>query len=99
MKKIVATIALAATMSTGLAVGAAAASAAPADGQCVKAGLATLKSLGAIPAAAKGQVDYSDFADSANGPIRRDLPAGSNLPLNEVIRLHQTAPELFAWCD
>lgn len=99
MKKTLATIALAATMSTGLAVGATAASAAPADGQCVKAGLATLKSLGAIPAAAKGQVDYSAFADPTDGPIRLELPQGSNLPLNQVIRLHQTNPELFAWCD
>lgn len=98
MKKTLATIALAATMSTGLAVGATATSAAPADGGCVKAGLATLKSLNAIPATAKGQVDYSAFADPDDGPIFLDLEAGSNLPLNAVIKLHQTNPELFAWC-
>ena len=98
MKKTLATIALAATMSAGFTVGATATSAAPADGRCVKAGLATLKSLNAVPAAAKGQVDYSAFADAETGPIFLDLDEGSNLPLNVVIKLHQTNPELFAWC-
>ena len=71
---------------------------AAADGGCVKDGLATLKSLNAIPAAAQGKVDYSAFADPDDGPIFLELAEGSNLKLKDVIRLHQTNPELFAWC-
>ena len=98
MKKALATVTAAAALGGGLLMSAGTAGAA-ANGQCVKEGLATLKSLGAIPAAAQGMVDYSAFADAEEGPIFLDLPEGSYIPLNEVIKLHTTNPELFAWCQ
>jgi hypothetical protein len=48
---------------------------------CVQAGLGTLKSLGLLQAAAQQKIDYSTLANSANGPIFADLPAGSYLSL------------------
>jgi len=66
---------------------------------CQKAGMNTLKDLGAFQAAAKGEVDYSAFADAENGPIFADLPEGSFLPLKDVLALHRSNPELFAWCS
>jgi len=33
-----------------------------------------------------------------NGPIFAELPAGSYLSLGQVVKLHTTNPELFAWC-
>ncbi|MFF4892673.1 hypothetical protein [Micromonospora chersina] len=79
---------------------AAPASAAPAnDGAaCVQAGLGTLKSLGLLQAAAQQKVDYSTLADPVNGPIYAALPAGSYLSLGQVVKLHTTNPDLFAWC-
>ena len=79
---------------------AAPASAAPAnDGAaCAQAGISTLKSLGLLQAAAQRQIDYSTLADPVNGPIFADLPAGSYLSLGQVVKLHHTNPELFAWC-
>ena len=67
-------------------------------GACVQAGLSTLKSLGLLQAAAQQKVDYSTLADSANGPIFANLPAGSYLSLGQVVKLHKTNPGLFAWC-
>jgi len=67
-------------------------------GQCIRAGVTTLTSLGLIDAAAKGQIDYSTLADPVKGPIFADLPEGSFLSLSTVIGLHRTNPELFAWC-
>ena len=76
-----------------------AASAAPsAKGACVQAGLGTLKDLGLLQTAAAKGIDYSTLADPVNGPIYADLPAGSNLSLGQVVKLHTTSPELFAWC-
>jgi hypothetical protein len=68
-----------------------------AGGQCVQEGIATLKSLGALQAAAQQKVDYSAFT-GPNG-IRLDLPAGTFLSLGQVVKLHTSNPELFAWCD
>jgi hypothetical protein len=65
---------------------------------CVQAGISTLKSLGLLQAAAQRQIDYSTLADPVNGPIFADLPAGSYLSLGQVVKLHKTNPELFAWC-
>ena len=65
---------------------------------CVQAGLGTLKSLGLLQAAAQQRIDYSTLANSAAGPIYTDLPSGSYLSLGEVVKLHKTNPELFAWC-
>jgi hypothetical protein len=65
---------------------------------CTQAGLSTLKSLGLFQAAARKQIDYSTLADPQNGPIFADLPTGSYLSLGQVVRLHHTNPELFAWC-
>ena len=80
-------------------VSAAPASAAPSEnGACVQAGLGTLKTLGLKQAAAQKQIDYSTLADAENGPIFADLPARSNLSLGQVVKLHTTNPELFAWC-
>ena len=66
--------ALALALPLGLAT-AAPASAAPAPGAaCAQAGIATLKSLGALQLAASKQLDYSTLT----GPtaIRADLPGG-----------------------
>ena len=90
-----------------LALGATLAVAAPASAAesprnqgaaCVQAGLGTLKSLGLLQAAASKQLDYSTLADPATGPIYTTLPEGSYLSLGQVVKLHTTNPELFAWC-
>jgi len=82
-----------------LVAGATSASAAPStNGACVQAGLGTLKDLGLLQTAAAKGIDYSTLADPINGPIYADLPAGSNLSLGQVVKLHTTNPELFAWC-
>ena len=99
MKKTLAAIAMTATISAGLGLGAAGAEAAPnGRGACVQAGIGTLKDLGLLQAAARGEIDYSTLADPVDGPIFADLPAGSNLSLGEVVKLHTSSPELFAWC-
>ena len=89
-------------VTLGLGLGALAtgtASAAPGpNGACVQAGLGTLKSLGLLQAAAQRQIDYSTLADPTDGPIFAELPAGSYLSLGQVVKLHTTNPELFAWC-
>jgi hypothetical protein len=84
-----------------LAVAAPAAAApAPANqgAACVQAGLSTLKSLGLLQAAASKQLDYSILANPTTGPIYTTLPEGSYLSLGQVVKLHTTNPELFAWC-
>jgi hypothetical protein len=90
-----------------LALGATLAVAAPASAAeaprsqgaaCVQAGLGTLKSLGLLQAAASKQLDYSTLANPTTGPIYTTLPEGSYLSLGQVVKLHSTNPELFAWC-
>ena len=82
-----------------LIAAAAPASAAPsAKGACVQAGIGTLKDLGLLQTAAQKGIDYSTLADSSAGPIYADLPTGSYLSLGQVVKLHTTNPELFAWC-
>ena len=100
MKRSLAIAGVATAVLAGTVAGAAPASAAPADegAACVQAGLGTLKSLGLLQAAAQRQVDYSTLADPVNGPIFAELPAGSYLSLGQVVKLHTTNPELFAWC-
>jgi len=101
MKNKIAAFAVATTLFSGVAVSAAAA-APPADKPdtaCLRAGQAVLRDLGAFQAAAKGEVDYSAFADAEEGPIFADLEEGSFLPLNVVFELHLESPELFAWCQ
>lgn len=91
-------------LTAGFAV--APASAAPKDmtkpandgAYCVQQGIGTLKSLGLLQAAAQKTIDYSTLADPVNGPIFADLPEGSFLSLGQVVKLHTTNPELFAWC-
>jgi hypothetical protein len=65
---------------------------------CIQAGLATLKTLGLLQDAAQKKIDYSMLADPVSGPIFADLPTGTYLSLGEVVKLHKTNPELFAWC-
>lgn len=96
---------IAAVLAGGLASGlvaaapaAAATSPTNAGARCAQAGISTLKSLGLFQAAAKQQIDYSTLADPVNGPIFTSLPAGSYLSLGQVVKLHHTNPELFAWC-
>ena len=67
-------------------------------GECVQAGIGTLKDLGLLQAAAQKQIDYSTLADAENGPIFADLEEGSNFSLGQVVKLHTKSPELFAWC-
>jgi hypothetical protein len=89
----------AAATSVILAAPASAAEAPRNDGAaCVQAGISTLKSLGLLQAAAQQKIDYSTLADPVNGPIYAALPAGSYLSLGQVVKLHTTNPELFAWC-
>ena len=59
---------------------------------CIQAGLATLKSLDLLQAAAQQKIDYSTLADPVNGPIFADLPAGSYLSLGQVVKLHKPTP-------
>jgi len=103
MKNKIAALAIATTLFSGVAVGtASAADARPAnkpDTDCLRSGQAVLRDLGAFQAAAKGQVDYSVFADAEAGPIFADLEEGSFLPINVVFKLHLDSPELFAWCQ
>lgn len=99
MKKTLAALAIAATMSTGVAVGATAASAAPkGNGACVQAGIGTLKGLDLLQTAAQKEFDYSTLADETDGPIFAPLPEGSFLSLGQVVKLHTSSPDLFAWC-
>lgn len=65
---------------------------------CVQAGIGTLVSLGLIDEAAQGKIDYSTLANPTTGPIFATLPPGSYIPLKDVVSLHRTSPELFAWC-
>jgi len=65
---------------------------------CVQAGLGTLKDLGLLQDAAQKKVDYSTLANPTTGPIFTTLPAGTYLSLGQVVKLHKTNPELFAWC-
>ncbi|HWS57609.1 MAG TPA: hypothetical protein VN257_03650 [Actinotalea sp.] len=88
----------AAALSAGLMAAPAAAAPANPGAACVQAGLGTLKDLGLLQAAAQKQIDYSTLADPANGPIFADLAEGSYLSLGQVVKLHTTNPELFAWC-
>ena len=81
-------------------VGSAAKPANPGEGgRCIAAGVGTLVEAGLITQAAQGTLDYAAFGTNGAGLIRLALPAGSFIPLNEVIALHRTNPELFAWCD
>jgi hypothetical protein len=89
---------LALALPLTLATAAPAAAAPGGKGGCVQAGLGTLKSLGLLRAAAQKRVDYSTLADPVAGPIFAELPAGSFLSLGQVVKLHTTSPELFAWC-
>lgn len=104
MKRTLVTGAVAVALSLPLAVATAApASAAPrpasdGGGACAQAGLGTLKELGLLQSAASKQVDYSTLADPVNGPIFTTLPKGSFLSLGQVVKLHTSSPQLFAWC-
>ena len=70
-------------------------------GRCIAAGVGTLVSLGAIDAAAKGQLDYAPYGsqDGGLGLIRIEFDGPAFLPLATVIGLHRTSPQLFTWCD
>jgi len=84
-----------------LVVAAGSASAAPSQkGACVQAGLGTLKTLDLLQTAAQKGIDYStlDSGPGGAGYINTDLPAGSNLSLGQVVKLHTSSPELFDWC-
>jgi hypothetical protein len=75
---------------------------------CVQQGIGTLKSLGLLQAAAKQQVNYALL--DVDGPgipglgvpgglIRTQLGSEFTAPLGQIVKLHTTNPELFAWCD
>jgi hypothetical protein len=89
-----------AAVALGVGLAAAPAAAAPSNpgAACSQAGIGTLKDLGLLQAAARNQIDYSTLADPVNGPIFADLPEGSYRSLGQVVTLHHTNPELFAWC-
>ena len=96
---IVALLAAVALAATAVLTAPAAEARGPAAGACVQAGIGTLQELGLLQAAAQKQIDYSTLADEEEGPIFADLPEGSFLSLGEVVRLHTSNPELFAWCE
>jgi NO-binding membrane sensor protein with MHYT domain len=98
MLKKIAIATAAAALTVGLAAAPATAAPKNAGAACVQAGIGTLKSLGLLEAAAQKQIDYSTLADATAGPIFADLPQGSFLSLGQVVKLHTTNPELFAWC-
>jgi hypothetical protein len=89
---------LALTLPLSLALAAPASAAPKGKGACVQAGIGTLKELGRFQEAAQKKIDYSTLADPRRGPIFADLEPGSNLSLGQVVKLHTTNPELFAWC-
>src|SRR4051812_15010181 len=88
-----------AAMAASLFVGSPASAAPRNEGAaCIPAGITTLKSLGLFQTAAQRQIDYSTLANPATGPIFTTLPTGTYLSLGQVIKLHRTNPQLFAWC-
>lgn len=73
---------------------------AAAPGECVQAGISTLKSLeGGIVAAAKQEVNYADFDSTGLGLIDAEFGEEYFAPLGAIVKLHVTSPELFAWCS
>lgn len=87
---------------TSFGAGTASASAAGGNGKCVAAGTAVLRTLdGGVAAAARQKIDYAPFGSQPGGLglIRIEFDGPAFLPLNTVIGLHTTNPELFAWCD
>ncbi|WP_406043454.1 hypothetical protein OG799_04755 [Micromonospora sp. NBC_00898] len=54
--------------------------------------------LGLLRDAAQQKIDYPTLADPVDSPIFADLPAGWYLSLGQVVKVHHTNPELFAWC-
>ena len=106
MKRILATAAATAGLVLPLSLATAApAAAAPTDGAaCAQAGISFLRDNGLLQAAASRQIDYSLLGPDAptnpfKGLIVPQLPAGSNLPLGQVVKLHTTNPEYFPnWC-
>ena len=106
LRKLMLTLAIAATAAVALVPTAGASSPRSADAiagaRCVQAGVRFLVENDLLVAAARQQIDY-DAIDSdsggSEGAINTNLPAGSFLPLGAVIRLHFTNPELFDWCN
>jgi hypothetical protein len=104
MKRVIVAAALVAGIGLGASAGLADAAKPDnpgAGGRCVAEGVAVLRSLpGGVSAAARQQVDYGPFGPEGAGLIRLPIPAeGVFLPLSDVIKLHTTNPEAFAWCD
>ena len=97
MKKTLA-LAGAAALAASIGMAAPAQAATKTGGECVQAGIGTLKELGLLQAAAQKQIDYSTLANAKTGPIFLDLEKGSNFSLGQVVKLHTKSPELFAWC-
>ncbi len=102
MRKKIAVALTAGVAAATVGLGAGAVEARPANpgagGACVQAGLGTLKDLGLFRDATKKKIDYSTLADPESGPIFAELPEGSFLSLGQVVSLHATQPQLFAWC-
>lgn len=99
MKRRFGSLVLIAAMAVGVTAAPALAGPRTPDTDCLRAGQATLRSLGAFKAAAKGQVNYADFDITGLGLIRAELGDEAYLPINEVFQLHLDSPGLFAWCD
>ena len=109
MKKLMIS-AVAAALTIGVAAPAANAAPSTANtpgGACVQAGLATLKSLGLLQAAAQQKVNYALI--DVNGPgipslglpgglITIDLGDEAFLSLGKVVSLHTQSPQYFSWC-
>ncbi len=103
MKRRLSSLILIAAMAVSITAAPALAGPRTPDTDCLRAGQATLRSLDAFSAAARGQVNYAAFDSNSGtayeGLIRADLGDEAYLPINVVFQLHLDSPELFAWCD
>jgi len=86
----------------------------PAGIACQQAGIGVLRSLGAVPAAAQGTLDYKPFVGPDGirlGPIAEYLGLSDAeikaledaeeifLPFSLVLETHRNVPAAYAWCD
>ncbi len=92
-----------AAATVGLGAAGTASAAPSANGECVQAGIGTLKSLNLLQAAAKKQIDYSTLDPTGSSPlagvITVELPSPYYPSLGQVVKLHTTNPGYFTWCD
>lgn len=87
MRRRMLTVLTLALMVVALMAGPAAARPSKPDTACLQAGLSVLQEAGGVAQFARDGVPLSLIGGEGT------------LPLNEVLRLHLSSPELFPWCD